>query len=155
MTDGDLTFGSFDCRQTDRSITLDLVEGFWEAPQVRGIDVILVGKTGRYVPPIARVADKRVIRLSGWVLGLGDTQQDRWESLDETMTDLNTAFAGTSANTLTVTAPYMGVASGSRSLTARTMNTVIGQINSMAMCRVDIELECVDSPPEWVSDESS
>ena len=147
MSDGDLTFGSFECRRTDRTVVLDLIQGRWGMPDVRGTDWVLAGATGRY--PLNRVADRLMVRLSGWVVGAGATGVDRWQSLNTTMLALYTAFDPTVRDTLTVSAPYMGLASGSKALTARTTSILQGPINSSAMCRVDIELECVDSPPAW------
>ena len=147
MTDGDLTFGAFQCRRTDRTTVLDLIQGRWGMANVRGVDWVLAGAPGRFA--LNRVADRLVIQLSGWVVGAGTTGTERWASLHTSMTALYAAFDPTVRSVLTVSAPYMGLASGSVSLAAITTSIIQGPINSSAMVRVDIELECVDSPPAW------
>lgn len=147
MADTDLVFGTFVCRRDDHRAKLDLLEGVWGVTSVRGKDDVIVGKTGRL--RLNRIHDRLIIPIGGWMFGIGDTMEERWDDLNVSMTELRDAFDLTITDTLVVTAPYVGVASGSVQLNARPINVVYGDILSIATVKVDIELECVDSPPEW------
>jgi hypothetical protein len=64
-----LTFDGTDVQRSDLGIFLELVRGLGEPPEVRGVDVVIPARSGRYVRN--RVADRLVIELRGYVMGTG------------------------------------------------------------------------------------
>lgn len=149
MADGDLTFGTFECKRTDKRAVLDVFPGIWSAVEVRGKDEVIVGKPGRLALP--RVEDRLVLNLVGWLRGVGATKEARWESFREIMDEAKTAFALTTTANLVASGPYLGLESGeTATIEAATRDVAWGVIGSDAAVQIDVELECVSDPPDWV-----
>ncbi|MCA1570846.1 MAG: hypothetical protein LC798_11115 [Chloroflexi bacterium] len=129
-----------------RSITdrrwFSLVNGFWGGITVRGEDDIIPGASGRQARP--RLADRRIIRLHGFVLG---TDEENHRSVQDA---LNTLFDPTlSSDALTVASPYMGLASGTATIQARVVSYTPVEVVPLLVTEWDIELEAIGSPPDW------
>ena len=130
------------------NIFLDLIRGYGEPPDVRGEDDVVPGAAGREEGDWE--ADRLRILLEGWVKGTGATlvaQQQSWRtSTDALMALMNRAA---SPGALVITAPYYGLAAGSKTIQARCVNVVPGPIQAaMTFQRWSFELVAID--PEWV-----
>jgi hypothetical protein len=137
MTDS-LNFNSTNIR-TAHGIFLDLVSGYFEPAEVRGIDVVVPGASGRTVQ--SRVKDKRTIMLTGYVEG---SDAADWES--KTTTLMTAMDRSAAPPTLTVANSYLGT-TGSHTIAARCVNLVPGPIIAGRFQRWSIELESV--APDW------
>jgi hypothetical protein len=156
-----LTVRALDCQS--RNIHLDLV-GYGESARVRGEDVIIPGLAGR--TPMNRVKDVYRFVLEGYVEGTGDDPDERTVSW-RTNTDLLMAVMDFSLAPGAVevgpapperfpdASPYLGL-TGDKTLDARCVSMVRGPLlRHMSFQSWSFEMECVDSPPEWVDLESS
>lgn len=150
-------------------IALDLVKGLFESPQVRGEDDVIPGTPGR--DPMAREADKLIIRLEGHVTGEGPTAAERSMNWFDDMqilmplmalteapgalvvTPTGITFRGTSVLSPVGETAYLGLPPGaSATINARCVNQVGGRVEGhMSHQRWSFDLEAVD-PPEWVID---
>ena len=150
-----------DCQTLN--IHLDLV-GYGESARVRGEDVVIPGLAGRVY--MARVKDVYRFVLEGYVQGTGDDPDERAESWREN-TDLLMAVMDFSLAPGAVevgpepparfpnASSYLGL-TAERTLDARCVSMVRGPIRyHMAFQSWSFEMECVDSPPEWVDIGSS
>lgn len=131
------------------NIFLDLIRGYAEPPEARGADDVVPGATGRSQGTWAK--DTRRIILEGWVQGTGATeaaQQQSWRtSTDALMALMDHTL---SAGALVITAPYLGLASGSKTIQAKCVNVVPGPIQAgMTFQRWSFELVSIASPPDW------
>lgn len=148
MPDGDMVFGSFECRRDDYTVVLDVHPGIWSPVEVRGNDEIIVGGPGRLLLP--RVQDRVRFNIAGWVRGVGATKIARWSSFRTVMDEVKAAFVLDATGTVSAAGPYLGLESGEiASIQARPISVVWGTIGSDAAVQVDIEMECVSSPPDW------
>lgn len=148
---GDLVYRGLDLQADPakrQGLWLDLASGFAEPPRVRGDDVVIPGKAGRTWMP--KVEDGRLIELRGYVLGRGDTleerQQDWRELTDSLMAVLDfTAAAGT----LAVSGPYLGIPDGfTYSIDAVAVNAVGGDIESTMTYQLwSVQLEALAGVP--------
>jgi hypothetical protein len=135
--------------QTDR-VFFDIHRGFNEHPEPRGRDDVIPGRPGRYRRN--RVDDRLVIELRGWVRGIGADTDERQVDFRDAVTALKAAFDPTqAAGTLTVLSPYLGLPSGSQSISeVYPINLLGGEVsNTMSFQRFSIELEAVGNPPRW------
>lgn len=150
-------------------IALDLVRGLFESPQVRGEDDVIPGTPGR--DPMAREADKLILRLEGHVTGEGVTAADRsmdWFDQMQTVaalmalteapgalvvTPTGITFRGTNILSPAGEAAYLGLPPGATAtISARCVNQMGGRVEAhMSHQRWSFDLEAVD-PPEWVID---
>ena len=130
------------------NIHLDIITGYAEPASVRGVDTIIPGLAGRVVRD--RVKDVRTIELRGWVLGTGATevlQQQSWRTnTDALMALMDRTLA---AGALVLTPPTLGLAAGSKTINARCVNVMPGEIHGSIFQRWAIELVAVGSPPDW------
>ena len=143
----DLTFDGTDIH--DRAgIFLDITSGFDDVAEVRGTDVIVPGRAGR--TPLSRVKDRRLIELTGYVLGTGATLVLQQQAYRAKIVILQALIAPTgAAKSLVVTTPYMGLPSGSKTISARYLNAIWDVVVAEYFCRVSIQLEAVGNPPDW------
>lgn len=127
----------------------DIHSGFWEPADVRGQDDVIPGLAGRFRRN--RVKDRRIIELRGFVQGIGGTQLERQQNWQAATAALMALMDPTGASgSLAVVAPYMGLPSGSKTITAYPLNVVGGPVlNTMSFQRWSIELEAVGNPPDW------
>lgn len=145
----DLHYRTVNIRRADRSIFLQLYLGFDDEPSVRGEDDIVLYAAGRRLR--SRWKDVRVIELRGWVQGVGATLAAKRAAYRERIDELHAIFDPTLApGPLVVTAPYMGLASGTASIDARYLNASWDDPLLGWFRRVSVELECISSPPDWV-----
>lgn len=150
----DLTFGGTDVKVSTAStaggIYLDVVSGFDGVAEVRGTDIVIPGRPGR--TPLSRVKDRRLIELRGYVNGnpgaasLALRQQDYRAHIVTLQGLLDPDDAG---KALVVTTPYLGLPSGSKSITARYLNAIWGVVVGTYFCEVSVQLEAVGNPPDW------
>jgi len=128
----------------------EIIEGGLDAhPSVRGDDVTIPGKSGRTA--MNRVADVRDIVLHGIVFGEASGGTSVSESFRSRMDALLAIFDPTEDPfSLTIHAPLHGLAAGSSaSLNVRFLRFVTRQAGEHYRY-MDIECECIDSPPDWV-----
>jgi hypothetical protein len=133
------------------TIVLDLVEGFDSESEVSGRDVLIPGREGMYVPANSREKRRRVVRLRGFVKGIGADDTEREQSYRSLIDELHTIFDPTlDPEDMTVTAPYLGLASGFSILPdVRYLNAVWGPFIRRSFRTVDVEMESIGSPPDW------
>jgi hypothetical protein len=136
----DLTYRGTDIR--DVNIHFDVVRGYAELPSVRGEDTIIPGKAGRTVR--ARKKDRRVIELRGYIQA---TTAATWRTKTDTAMALFDPSLTPGA--LVITTPYLGLGAGSKTVQARTLSVVGGQIVASRFQLWTIELEAVGDPPDW------
>jgi hypothetical protein len=152
-----LTVRDLDCQSIN--IHLDLV-GYGESARVRGEDVVIPGLAGR--TSMSRVKDVYRFTLQGFVKGTGEGPDARAQSW-RTNTDLLMAVMDFSLVPGSVdvgpeppalfpdASPYLGLA-GEYTLDARCVSMVRGPLRyHMAFQSWSFEMECIDSPPEWVA----
>lgn len=152
MAETDLLFGSFVCRRDDRSIRLDLLEGIWSINATRGKDEVIQGMEGKLYLP--RIKHELIVPIGGKIIGLGNNKEERWESFNQSMSELKAAFQTDITAVLTVSASYLGISDVlGYHMTARVNSVAWGSIASLPWVQVDIELECIDNPPIWTLDE--
>lgn len=140
--------------QTDK-VFFDIHEGYNEHPAVRGKDDVIPGLPGRYRRN--RVDDRLIVELRGWVRGEGSTPTERAEDFRASVTALKAVMDPTQgAGTLSVIAPYLGLPSGSDSLSDVYPVNIMGSPlrSTMSYARFSIELEAVGNPPRWDEDGS-
>lgn len=124
-------------------LTFWLLSGLDSGLEVRGVDTVIPGATGR--TPRNRVADRRVIEIQGWVKGLGATDALRGAGFRSAMEVLRTLFSSTrSAATLVV-----GVEdnTSTKSISARPLPDVGIDYRRVPAAIVNINLEAVS--PTW------
>jgi hypothetical protein len=143
---------SFELRPTSREFYWWITQGFDDPGTVRGVDAIIDGLPGRFVPPVSRVKDTLIVGMKGWVVGQGATEAAARQNYRESMDDLLTnVFDGSLAPyTIEVHGPVMGIASGMmRTLNARFLDVIWNEwMGGLARSGI-ARFECVDSPPVW------
>lgn len=150
----DLTFGGTDIKvstaRTTGGIYLDVVSGFDGVAEARGTDIVIPGRPG--LTPLSRVKHRRLIELRGYVNGdpTAATLALRQQSYRTHIATLQTLFdSDDAAKSLVVTTPYLGLAAGSKTISARYLNTIPDVVVAGYFCRFSIELEAVGNPPDW------
>jgi hypothetical protein len=148
---GLLEYRSFGISGENADICIDLVEGFYQAAEVRGRDWIVPKLDGRIYGN--RRKDTFRVSLAGFIRGSGADPTERLE-------DFNTNVAAVLAVFDTVLDPgaleassgYLGLPAGSEAvLQARVVNAAPGKIRSYRSFPFQLwtfELEAID-PPEW------
>lgn len=149
----DLTFGGTDIHDVN-GIYLELVGGFDGVAEVRGEDITIPGRPG--MTPLSRVKHRRPIRLRGFLAGggtysgSGTAGESERESYRATVVIFQALFdPDDAAKSLVATSPYLGLPSGSKSITARFVNAIWGDPIGDVFRTVDVELEAVGNPPDW------
>lgn len=140
------------------NIHLDLV-GYGESALVRGEDDVIPQASGR--DPGARIKDVYRFTLQGHVEGTGIDRDERalsWRTATDTLMALmdfslapGTVEVGPAAPArFPESSPYLGLA-GNKILNARCVSMVRGPVQRhMSFQSWSFEMECIDSPPEWV-----
>lgn len=149
MADGLLTYRAVDLHRgpyTISTIHFDLVLGFDNEAEVRGEDRIMPEAAGRFEG--ARQLDRRLIELRGFVRGYDPL------TYRELVDELHAIFDPTlSPGTLMVgggTEDYLGIPSGEAFvIEARYLNAVWGDLLRQRYRSVSVQLESIDSPPDW------
>lgn len=142
-----LTFDGEDIREsaargaTASGIFLDLVSGWNEPATVRGVDTVIPSLAGR-VPRI-RVKDARRIVLEGYVVG---TSASDWAT--HTATLMAKMQPSADPDNLVIADGYLGT-TGTKTIAARVVNIVPGEIVASRFQRWSIELESV--APDWTA----
>lgn len=131
------------------NIHLDIVSGYFDPAFVRGEDDVIPGASGRREQ--SRQKDRRVVRLEGWVKGTGSTLANRQASFNTNMNTLMGLLAYTSASgNLVVSATTMGLAAGTKTLSCKCINIVLGKPEAgYTFQRISVDLESIASPPDW------
>lgn len=144
----DLHYRTVNIRRLDRSIFLQVYHGFDDEASVRGVDDVLLYADGRRRR--SRWKDVRIIELRGWVQGLGDTLTVRRQAYRARINELHAIFEpDLDPGPLVISAPYMGLVSGTATIQARFLNASWDEPVLGYFRRVSVELECISSPPEW------
>lgn len=144
----DLTFGGTDIHNLTTGIYLDIVSGFDGVAEVRGTDLTIPGRPGR--TPLSRVKHRRLIELRGPVFGVGANQLAAEQSYRANIVTLQALFdPDDAAKSLVATAPYLGLAAGSKTISARFLDAIWGTVESGVECEVSVQLEAVGNPPDW------
>lgn len=139
-----LTFRGSDLQRADFSIFLEIKRGLNEIPEVRGVDTVVPGLTGRYFRN--RVADKRTIELVGFVSGYDSTPSETADRRDfrHRVEELRALFDPTlDPGELAADLEDGGTAT----IDARATNIVWNQV-APSLHEVSVEMESVD--PEWI-----
>ncbi len=156
-----LFVGGLDCQS--ENIHLDVV-GYNQPALVRGTDDVIPRAAGR--DPGARRKDVLRFTLEGFVKGTGvdrDTRALSWRvATDQLMAVMDFSLdpglveVGPDAPALFPEAsPYLGL-TGERALMARCVSMVRGPVlYHMAYQSWSFEMECIESPPEWLDSGSS
>ena len=134
-------------------VFFDLVQGFDAFPSTRGQDDVIPGLPGRVRRN--RVDDRLIIELRGWVRGEGEDAIERQEDFRASVTALMAQFDPTGGEgTLSVVSPYLGLPSGSQSISAYPLPWMEAaeMMNRMSFKRFSIELEAIGNPPRWTED---
>lgn len=148
-----LTFNSVELRSYTAAgggLWGHIVSGFDGAAEVRGEDVTIPGKSGRYATN--RVADKRTIVLEIWVLPAGAShaaiEQNYLALVQTTLSVLDPTAAPAE---LRLYGPYLGIASGHYyKITARFLNALWDPDWQPGLPRkATATFESVSSPPNW------
>jgi hypothetical protein len=130
----------------DANIHMDIVRGFLEPFQVRGEDTIIPGAAGR--TERARVEDSLIIELRGYIHGTGATlvaRQQSWRAKTDiflALLDLTLA-----SGNLVVTTPYLGLPSGTKTISCKCVNFIGGPIIASEFQTWSVELEAIGS--DW------
>lgn len=138
----EITYRSTELRDfatTDR--WFEVVEGLWGGVQTRGVDVVIPALSGRYARN--RVADLRVVRLHGFVYG--STEAAHRTNMDTVVTALDVTAEPAD---LVVHTPLYGIASGTKTISARVVDIRIVAVAPM-VSEIDAELHCISTPPDW------
>jgi hypothetical protein len=136
----DLTYRGTDIRTS--AIHFDLVRGYSERADVRGEDTVIPGNAGRTAR--TRVKDRRVIELRGYITG---ATAAAWRiSTDAALALFDPSLA---AGDVVLTTPYLGIAAGSKTVSARVLNVAGGPITASRFQTWSVELEAIGDPPDW------
>jgi hypothetical protein len=150
----DLTFGGTDIKvaaaRTTGGIYLDIVSGYDDVAEARGTDIVIPGRPG--LTPLSRVKHRRLIELRGYVNGDPTTatlalRQQSYRTHVATLQGL--IDSDDAAKSLVVTTPYLGLPSGSKTISARYVNAIWDVVVAGYFCRVSVQLEAVGNPPDW------
>jgi hypothetical protein len=150
----ELTYRGTELRPSDKSFRFWITAGLDDEASVRGEDTVVPGLAGRLTRD--RVKDRRVIELQGYIssngAGAGASEDAAREEYRDIIDTLHTIFDPTlDPGELIIYTPTAGVDSGKiRGLNARFLNAIWGPWIAGLNRTVSIQLECVDSPPEWV-----
>lgn len=143
-----LTYRGVELRRSDDSIFFWISRGFDDEAEVRGEDTVYPRRSG--LVEGSRVKSRRIIELSGWVLGSGADETAARAAYRAAIDELHAIFDPTlSPGALVVYAPVMGLASGSKSINARYLGAVWNEWIAGLKRSVVVQLECIASPPEW------
>lgn len=132
-------------------ICIDLLEGFFLFPQIRGQDWIVPRLDGEQ--PGNRRKGKLIIPAAGYIRGAGSTPAQRLEDFNLNVQTVITALDPTlGVGVITLAAGYLGLASGdTATISARCRNGAPAKItgyNSFPQQLWSFEFEAYD--PEWV-----
>lgn len=132
-------------------ICIDLIEGFFLFPEIRGVDWIVPRLDGEQ--PGNRRKGKLILPAAGYIRGTGGTTEERRETFNENVQDVINALDPTlGVGVITLADGYLGLASGETAqISARCRNGAPGKItgyNTFPMQLWTFEFEAYD--PEWV-----
>jgi len=129
------------------NIAMHLLRGYAEPPEVRGQDDVVPGAEG--LEEGAWEADHRRLLIEGWVKGTGATltaQQQSWRANTDSLLALMDRAASPGA--LVISAPYLGLSAGTKTIQARCVNVVPGPIQA-AMTLQHWSFELIALDPDW------
>jgi hypothetical protein len=147
-----LTFRAVDLQNADTPGEAEIwfdIQNRFEPAEVRGDDLIIPQKHGRTY--MDRYQDRYVADLRGFVRGLGNTEVERQQAWRAATTALLAVMDLTlGPGTLSIVAPYQGLAAGSESIQAFCVNAVPGPVlNRESFQRWSFQLQAIGDPPEW------
>ena len=138
-----LTYRSTELRNlSGRRCWFSIVEGWKDGVAVRVPETVIPGKSGQVEE--TAVVDKRVVRLHGLVLGTSETNWNTVRGELEAIFDPSLAAAN-----LIVTSPYLGLASGTKTLSARVESVRTTEQVDALVTEYDVILNAIGSPPDW------
>jgi hypothetical protein len=138
-----LTYRSEELRDLSVAHRYFSITGGWrDGLEVRGKDATIVGAPGMY--ELNRIANLRVIQLVGFVLAEDESD---WDSEMAALEDIFSPLL--SSDDLEVTSPYMGLAGGTRTISARVANYITVDVVPQLVTRWDVTLHAIGNPPNW------
>lgn len=149
---GLLEYRDFGISGEDADICIDLIEGMWQPPEVRGMDWIVPKLDGRQFGN--RRPDVLVLPLAGFVRGSsGETPQERLEDFNVNVLALMAVMnPAADPGELVASQGYLGLPAGTEAtIEARVRNAAASPIQSYRSFPFQLwtfELEALD-PPEW------
>lgn len=126
---GLLEYRSFGISGEDPDICIDLIEGLYQIPSVRGTDWVVPRLD--YLTPGNRRKDRLVLPLAGIVMGSGSDAEESREDLLVNVTALLAVMdPSLTSGTLSASQGYLGLPVGSEAtIQARVKNGAPGKIN--------------------------
>lgn len=124
-----------------------ITAGFDDLGSVRGVDAVLDGVAGRFVPPIGRVTDTIIVEMRGWIVGRGATETAARADYRLSIDTLQPAILDPTLDPfpIVVHTPVMGIPTGKkRTIQARFLNAVWGDWVAGLKRAVSVRFECVD-----------
>ena len=138
-----LTYRSTELRDLSvRRCWFSIVEGWKDGVAVRLPETVIPGKSGQIEE--TAVVDKRIIRLHGVVIGSSESNWNTVRGELEAIFDPSLA-----AGNLVVTSPYLGLASGTKTLSARVDSIRTTERVHALVTEYDVVLNAIGSPPNW------
>ena len=125
-----------------RRCWFNIESGWHDGVEVRGEDTVIPGAAGQ--TSRNRIAHVRVIWLHGTVFG---TDEANWKAVCATLEGIFDPSLAPGA--LVVTAPYLGLAAGSRSINARTVNYRTVHLLDQLVTEYNVTLHAIGNPPNW------
>lgn len=142
-------------RPEDATIWLDLQSGYSEPAEAEGEDDVIPGAEGKD-PGVWERRSRRLLAV-GYTQGFGGTRQEATENWRAATDSLMAVLQlHDDPGLVELHGPYLGIPSGTtRFLEARAIRVLPGPIlNRMSHQGWSVELECMDSPPEWQTEAS-
>lgn len=138
-----LTYRSTEIRDlATRRCWFSIESGWHDGVEVRGDDWVIPGKSGQTEG--TRRDHVRIIRLRGIVVG---TDEANWKAVCATLEGIFDPQL--TAGALVVTAPYKGLAAGTRTINAKTVNYRTVERVPNLVSEYDVTLHAVADPPDW------
>ena len=146
---GLLEYRDFGISGEDPDICIDLVEGLYQLPAVRGRDWVVP----RLDYQIAgnRRKDRLVLPLAGVVKGSGSTPEERREDLLANVTALLAVMdPSLGVGTLSASAGYLGLPSGSEAtISARVRNGAPGKVGGYNIAAIQLWTFELEAFMDW------
>lgn len=138
-----LTYRAVEIRDlATRRCWFAIESGWHDGIEVRGEDWVIPGKAGQTEG--ARKDHVRVIRLRGVVVG---TDEANWKAV---CAELETIFdPALTSGSLVVSTPYKGLPSGTRTISAKTVNYRTVERLANLVTEYDVTLHAIADPPDW------
>jgi hypothetical protein len=125
-----------------RRCWFSIESGWHDGIEVRGDDWVIPGKAGQTEG--THKDHVRVIRLHGLVVG---TDEANWKAVCSTLEGVFDPVLA--AGNLVVSSPYKGLAAGTRTISAKTVNYRTTEVVANLVTEYDVTLQAIGNPPDW------